>query len=261
MSAIPGQDLSWRGRGSSEIASTSTVALLSHELASELGHLPARKLLEKLIREVFPDRIALVSSFGIEAAVLLHIVAEIDPATPVIFLDTGKLFAETIRYRNTLVRILGLQDVRSIEPDQALLRASDPNGGAWRSNPDLCCHIRKVEPLARSLAGFKAWINGRKRHHGGPRSALPLIEAVDGRIKINALAAWGAEEIEAYFSVHQLPRHPLGDDGYRSIGCMPCSDRVAPGEDIRAGRWRGREKTECGIHQTSSHHFANPREE
>jgi phosphoadenosine phosphosulfate reductase len=217
-------------------------------LAARAEAIMARELLAEMIRNEFPGRIALVSSFGIEAAVLLHMISTIDPATPVIFLDTGKLFGETLRYRTDLVRRFGLADVRTITPDMERLRATDPDGMLWRIDPDRCCSIRKVEPLARALDGFEAWINGRKRHHGAARAALPVIEAADGRIKVNPLANWGGDEVAAYFDAHALPRHPLEADGYRSIGCLPCSDRVAAGEDIRAGRWRGRAKTECGIH-------------
>lgn len=209
---------------------------------------PAAELLRTAIRELFPGRIALVSSFGAEAAVLLHLVAGIDPATPVIFLDTGKLFGETLAYRDVLVRRLGLRDVRGVEPDAEALRVLDPDGTLWLRDPDACCALRKVAPLARALRPFDAWINGRKRHHGGGRSALPAVETVDGRTKLNPLADWGAAEIDAYFEAHALPRHPLVEDGYASIGCMPCTTPVGPGEDARNGRWRGRGKTECGIH-------------
>lgn len=209
---------------------------------------PAAALLAELIRDSFAGRIALVSSFGAEAAVLLHMVARIDRQVPVIFLDTGKLFGETRRYRDLLVRRLDLRDVRTIEADPARLAAVDPDGTLWRSDPDRCCTLRKVEPLARALAPFAAWINGRKRHHGALRAGLPLVERVDGRVKINPLAAWSADDVAQYFTEHDLPRHPLEADGYTSIGCLPCTDRAAPGEDARAGRWRGRGKTECGIH-------------
>lgn len=214
----------------------------------DLADLPPQDLLAEVILRRHRGRIALVSSFGAEAAVLLHMVAQTDPATPVLFLDTGKLFGETHRYRAALVRRLGLSDVRVFEPDPRLIARDDPDGILWASNPNGCCAIRKVEPLQRALTGFGAWINGRKRYHGAARTALPVIEQVDGRVKINPLAQWGAEEIEAYFTAHDLPRHPLVEDGYLSIGCMPCTDRTAPGDDPRAGRWRGQDKTECGIH-------------
>lgn len=196
----------------------------------------------------FAGRTALVTSFGAESAVLLHLVAGIDRATPVIFLETGKLFPETLAYRDLLAERLGLEDVRSVEPDAAALRAADPAGDLWRRDPDLCCRLRKVEPLARALEGFAAWINGRKRYQSEGRSRLPLVEREGGRIKLNPLAGWGEGEIARYFAAHRLPRHPLVAEGYRSIGCAPCTTPAGADEDARAGRWRGTEKTECGIH-------------
>ena len=196
----------------------------------------------------FAGRTALVTSFGAESAVLLHLVAGIDPKTPVIFLETGKLFAETLAYRDLLTERLGLEDVRSVAPDAAALLAADPTGDLWRRDPDLCCRLRKVEPLAQALQGFAAWINGRKRYQGAGRSHLPLVEREGGRIKLNPLANWAAEEVARYFAVHRLPRHPLEAQGYRSIGCAPCTTPTDSDEDARAGRWRGIEKTECGIH-------------
>jgi phosphoadenosine phosphosulfate reductase len=208
----------------------------------------AATLLAGMVREFAGKRIALVSSFGTEAAVLLHLVAQADPGTPVVFLDTGKLFGETLRYRDTLVKRLGLTDVRTNEPDPAALAAEDRDEVLWMRDADACCRIRKVEPLARALEPFAAWINGRKRFQNNDRAAIPPVEWDGQRIKVNPLAEWTPRDIAAYFARHDLPRHPLEADGYRSIGCMPCTDRVAPGEDPRAGRWRGREKTECGIH-------------
>lgn len=197
----------------------------------------------------FAGRIALVSSFGAESAVLLDLVAQVDPALPVVFLDTGKLFGETLRYRDKLVSRLGLTDVRVIRPDPAAVAAADPDGILWTQNHDRCCHVRKVEPLARALAPFDAWISGRKRFQGATRAALPRVEADGRRVKINPLADWSRADLDRAFADRDLPRHPLEEDGFLSIGCMPCTDRVAPGEDIRAGRWRDNAgKTECGIH-------------
>jgi phosphoadenosine phosphosulfate reductase len=227
------------------IAATRTAA---ERLEALYGALPAEDILVTAIGSLFPGRIALVSSFGADAAVLLHLVAEVAPATPVIFLDTGKHFPETLRHRDKLVSRLGLTDVRSVKPDPARLGIADPDEGLWLRNPDLCCRIRKVEPLARALHGFDAWITGRKRFQGALRSALPAFEADATRIKINPLATWSKADVEAYAAEHDLPAHPLVAQGFRSIGCMPCTDRVADGEDERAGRWRGSEKTECGIH-------------
>jgi phosphoadenosine phosphosulfate reductase len=199
--------------------------------------------------ERFPGTIALVSSFGAESAVLLHMVAMIDRATPVIFLDTGKLFPETLQYRDTLVRRLGLRDLRVARPDPGSLARADSAGTLWQSDPDLCCWQRKVEPLDAALAGFKAWITGRKRLHGGARGELATIETgPDGRIKVNPLAHWSERDVAAYFANNDLPPHPMTARGFRSIGCAPCTRAVRPGEPPRAGRWAGRAKTECGIH-------------
>ncbi|MDJ0949535.1 MAG: phosphoadenylyl-sulfate reductase [Alphaproteobacteria bacterium] len=207
-------------------------------------------LLEGMIKHEFPGRIALVSSFGTEAAVLLALAAEVDPALPIIFLDTGKHFGETLRYRDQLTQQLGLTDVRSVGPDPLGVRREDQDGMLWSRDPDACCFLRKVLPLRRALEGFDAWITGRKQYQGGLRRDLSTLEAEDGGIKVNPLAKWTADRIETEFAARGLPRHPLEADGFLSIGCMPCTDRVAPGEtqDRRAGRWAGRDKTECGIH-------------
>lgn len=207
-----------------------------------------REFLAAVIGGRYAGRTALVTSFGAESAILLHLVAGIDPRTPVIFLETGKLFAETLAYRDLLLARLGLADVRSIRPDAAALLAADPAGDLWQRDPDRCCHLRKAEPLERALRGFAAWINGRKRYQARTRSELPLVERVGGRIKLNPLARWTPEQIEGYFAQHRLPRHPLEALGFRSIGCEPCTTPVSSDEDARAGRWRGTEKTECGIH-------------
>ncbi|MBX6324255.1 MAG: phosphoadenylyl-sulfate reductase [Rhodospirillaceae bacterium] len=229
-------------------AAVDPVAERVRRLTRRYGGLETRALLSALIRDEFPGRIALVSSFGTEAAVLLHLVATVAPRTPVIFLDTGKLFGETLRYRDALVARLGLTDVRSVRPDERDLAAGDPEGVLWSEDPDRCCFLRKVLPLRRALAGFDAWINGRKAYHGGLRTGLPLIEAADGRVKVNPLAGWSRAEIGAHFARHGLPHHPLEADGFTSIGCLPCSSRAQPREGLRAGRWRGLGKTECGIH-------------
>jgi phosphoadenosine phosphosulfate reductase len=194
------------------------------------------------------EHLALVSSFGTESAALLKVMADVDPAIPVIFLDTGWLFEETLAYRDTLVATLGLRDVRSIKPDQEVLRREDQNRELWFSDPDACCRIRKVEPLQRALGPFKAWINGRKRFQGGLRAAIPVVEDDGIRLKFNPFANVAHEEIQAIYTLAKLPPHPLAASGFLSVGCMPCTTRTSPDEDARAGRWRGRAKTECGIH-------------
>jgi phosphoadenosine phosphosulfate reductase len=206
------------------------------------------EIIEAALQTVGRDRLALVSSFGTESAALLKVMADVDPAIPVVFLDTGWLFEETLAYRDTLVARLGLRDVRSIKPLEQALTREDPDRELWFSDPDACCRIRKVEPLARALAPFSAWINGRKRFQGGLRAELPVVEEDGARLKFNPFANVAREEIEAIFRRADLPQHPLVASGYRSVGCMPCSSRTAADEDARAGRWRGRAKTECGIH-------------
>jgi phosphoadenosine phosphosulfate reductase len=218
------------------------------ELFLRYGDLPTARLVAAAIR-VFAGRIALVSSFGADAAVLLHLVASADRHTPVILIDTGKLFPETLAYRDRLVTQLGLTDVRAVGPSPAALAAADPDGTLWRRDPDRCCALRKVAPFAAALEGFEAWISGRKRFQGAARASLPLFERdAGGRIKVNPLAAWSPVDIAAYFAAHELPEHPLVAFGYASIGCLPCTEPVATEDDARAGRWRGRAKTECGIH-------------
>jgi phosphoadenosine phosphosulfate reductase len=200
------------------------------------------------LRAVGRERLALVSSFGTESAALLKVMADVDPAIPVIFLDTGWLFEETLAYRDTLIAALGLRDVRSIKPLEETLSREDPDRELWFSDPDACCRIRKVEPLARALAPFSAWINGRKRFQGGLRAAIPVVEQDGIRLKFNPFANVAREEIEAIYAAAKLPPHPLVASGFLSVGCMPCTSRTSPDEDARAGRWRGRPKTECGIH-------------
>jgi phosphoadenosine phosphosulfate reductase len=189
-----------------------------------------------------------VSSFGAESAALLHMAARVDRAIPVLLLETGMLFPATIAYARELAGHLGLSDLRLIRPDRAGLRAGDPDGRLRHHDPDACCTLRKTLPLERALAGFDAWITGRKRYQTGDRAALPLFEAEGGRVKLNPLADWDAGRIRGYMDAHRLPLHPLLPENFPSIGCAPCTTPVAPGEDPRAGRWRGTEKSECGIH-------------
>lgn len=217
-------------------------------LDAELAPLDTPALLRTVIEELFPGRIALVTSFGADSAVLLHMTAQIDKATPVLFIDTHVLFEETLAYRERLVAHLGLENVIVIDPEPTLLAAEDPENFLWASNPDRCCEIRKVLPLAGALDSYDAWITGRKRFQARTREALALFEAEGGRIKVNPLAPWTASQISGYLDTHALPRHPLVAQNYLSIGCIPCTSPVKPGEDARAGRWRGRGKIECGLH-------------
>ena len=221
-------------------------------LDAALCRRPAVEALSEAARR-YRRRIALVSSFGTQSAVLLHLVATADPTIPVILVDTGKLFDETLQYREALRRRLGLTDLRRIGPAPGALAAQDPLGGLWAFDPDACCALRKALPLARALEGIDLVITGRKRHQTAARRRLPLAEAtVDGRLRLNPLADWDDAAIEAYRQAQALPAHPLAAAGYASLGCRPCTDRVGAGEDPRAGRWRGRGKTECGMHPAAA---------
>lgn len=208
-------------------------------------------------RMAFAEDLAIVSSFGAESAVLLHMASQVDRTIPVLFLDTGHMFADTLAYRDTLTTLLGLTNVRTVQPDPRARDARDPDNGLWAQDTDACCALRKVEPLERALTPYCAWISGRKRYQAITRTALQVVEVEDGRVKINPLADIGPAEIEGWMRAHKLPPHPLQAIGFASIGCMPCTSRVRPGEDPRAGRWRGSAKTECGIHAPHAHRPAD----
>jgi phosphoadenosine phosphosulfate reductase len=212
------------------------------------GHLPPERIIELVVRDHFAGEIAAVSSFGADSAVLLNMIAGIDRSLPVIFLDTGKHFEETLSYRDALVADFGLSDVRVIAPDEAALERLDPDGKLHQSSTDSCCEVRKVEPLARGIAPFRAWFTGRKRFQASTRAALPVFEPVGVRIRINPLARWSTADQADYMRTHALRENPLVAYGYLSIGCFPCTRAVQPGEDARSGRWAGQAKTECGIH-------------
>ena len=220
-------------------------------LASEFesfNNLSGSELLGALIGSPDFGRIAVVSSFGVDSAVLLSLVAEIDSSLPVIFLNTGKHFSETLAYVEKLAAEIGIEDLRIQRPDLNEIHIHDHTGDLWQSSPDACCNLRKTLPLEKALEGFDSWISGRKRHHGGDRSGLQSVEWMDGRYKINPLAHWTPEQIREEFNRRNLPPHPLVEQGYPSIGCAPCTRAIRSGEDLRAGRWAGQEKTECGIH-------------
>jgi phosphoadenosine phosphosulfate reductase len=225
---------------------------LLHSAAATLDRMldraPPADIIAEALRSAPDRRLAAVSSFGTESAVLLKFVADVDPAIPVLFLDTGWLSEETLDYRDTLVRRLGLTDIRTLNPDAGTLQNGDPERDLWSRDPDACCRIRKVEPLARALHGFDGWLNGRKRFHRNERRGLAVVEADGPRLKFNPLANLTQAEVREIFDEFDLPRHPLERFGFSSIGCMPCTSRTQPGEDARAGRWRDRGKTECGIH-------------
>lgn len=221
-------------------------------LNARFAGVDAGAMLAEILAEGSLGRVGVVSSFGTESAVLLHLVAKANPATPVIFVDTLKMFQETLNYRDELTVLLGLTNSSVVQPDPAVLAAKDENGLRWSWDPDGCCEIRKVEPLKRAKQGLDAWISGRKAFQSVTRQNLPRFEVEEGRLKINPLGDWTKADLEAYFEEHKLPRHPLEAQGYLSVGCEPCTSTVKPGEDPRAGRWRGWDKTECGIHSPNN---------
>ncbi len=218
------------------------------DLVKAYGHLDSPDLLDAMINGEFRNRIALVSSFGAESIVLLDMVARVNPATPVIFLNTQKLFGETVSYRDRVAEELGLTNIITVKPAPEDVAREDQNGLLWTRDTDACCDLRKVRPLARAMNKYDAWITGRKRFQTAERGSIPLIEQDGSKIKINPLAHWTQQQLDQIIADKGLPRHPLVDQGYPSIGCMPCTARVEAGQDRRMGRWAGQGKTECGIH-------------
>jgi phosphoadenosine phosphosulfate reductase len=239
-----------RGLRPQAAVDTAMVAAQLAELQTKAKDRDAHGILELALTGNFKGKTAVVSSFGAESAVLLKLVADIDPNTPILFLNTGKLFGETLRYRDRLQDVLGLGDVRSLSPSLETRNAKDPDGTLWSRNADACCDFRKTIPLARALEPFAAQVTGRKRFQTKERADMQPVEFFDGRYRFNPLWQWDLHQLEAFTERHNLPRHPLVEDGYPSIGCMPCTRRVQAGEDYRAGRWAGLDKDECGIHLT-----------
>jgi phosphoadenosine phosphosulfate reductase len=219
----------------------------SNAVVEQYAGIEGRDLIRRVIAD-HPGRVALLSSFGAESSVLLHMVSEVQPNLPVVFLDTLKLFPETILYRDQLIRELGLTDLRIVKPDDGDLNRSDPSSNLHDRDTDLCCHIRKTVPMAAAMESFDVVISGRKRFHGAARSDLQFVSGQDGKLKVEPLAAFSAFDLFNYMQKHHLPSHPLKLRGYGSIGCMPCTTVGGSDEAPRAGRWEGTEKTECGIH-------------
>ncbi|WP_171179337.1 phosphoadenylyl-sulfate reductase [Ruegeria sp. HKCCD8929] len=230
--------------GRDRSALTEKVAALN----ARFRHHSAHDVMHGALEEA--GRIALVSSFGAESVVLLHMAAVIDKATPVLFIDTQMLFTETLVYQQEVSERLGLRNVQIIRAADEDLDRDDPYGALHLRDTDACCVLRKTIPLQRALSGYDGWITGRKRFQSGTRAAMEFFEVEDGtgRIKVNPLAHWAPEDVRAYMEENRLPRHPLVAKGYPSIGCAPCTSPVKDGEDPRAGRWRDENKEECGIH-------------
>ncbi len=219
------------------------------DLNARYANHSAISVLQRALTDPQVGQIAMVSSFGAESVALLHMVSVIDRSVPVLFIDTEMLFPETLDYQRDVATSLGLSDIRVIRPDRASVFVDDPANDLHTTDPDACCHLRKIAPLKEAVAPFDAWITGRKRFQGGQRAGLEFFEDEDGaRIKVNPLAHWAKDDVQDYILNNRLPRHPLVARGFLSLGCEPCTTPVAAGEDERAGRWRGQTKDECGIH-------------
>ena len=217
-------------------------------LGAAYGELAGEELIRAFAEKEFSGRIAVASSFGAESAVLLNLVARVDPGLPVLFLETGMLFDETLQYVDRLRDHLGLRDIRFLKPETDLLQWQDPHRDLWITDPDRCCNLRKAHPFKTALQEFDCWISGVKRAHGGVRAGVEKIEIEDGRFKLNPLAEYTADDVAGAFDTWRLPRHPLGVRGYTSIGCVPCTRMSREGDTPRAGRWARANKSECGIH-------------
>jgi phosphoadenosine phosphosulfate reductase len=216
-------------------------------LNAELRGKSPQEIIRTALRE-FGRRLTYVSSFGAESAAMLSFIAEVDPGMPIVFIDTGMHFHQTLQYRDSLSAHLGLTDVRIFHPVKDEVKVVDPKGVLNKTDPNACCEVRKVRPLAPALEGVDAWITGRKRFHGGGRARLPVIEYFEGRFKVNPLAEQTLEDLQALVAERHLPPHPMVEEGYPSIGCWPCTVRPVDPNDIRSGRWVGFSKEECGLH-------------
>ena len=227
--------------------------LKARQLAASLNRqyhgVDSEEFLRAIIEDEFPGRVAIVSSFGAESALLLALAARVKRDIPIIFLDTGHHFPETLAYRDLVQRRFGLTGLRTVKAGAPALAGRDPDAELWQFDTNACCGLRKVEPMQDAIHEFDALISGRKGYHGALRSFMPRVEAVDGLIKLDPIADWSPERVEEAFEALDLPRHPLIARGYRSIGCRPCTAPTSDALDPRAGRWVGQGKTECGIHR------------
>ena len=231
-----------------ELASNEAPEERIQRLNKELREASAQTIIRAARKREFGDKICYVSSFGAESAVMLALIADVDPSFPVLFIDTGMHFHQTMQYREQLIEHFGLTGVQTVIPDEQERLIEDPKNTLWKSDPDVCCELRKVRPLEPALKGFDAWITGRKRFHGGERMRLPVFEYTGDKYKVNPLASWTPDDVDLFFRVRNLPPHPMVEQGYPSIGCWPCTQPSQDASDPRAGRWAGQNKTECGLH-------------
>lgn len=233
------------------MAANTSTAIALEERARALNEvfagLTAQQMLGRLLRGNAAGRVAVVSSFGAEAACLLKLVAEKDPATPVVFLDTRKHFSETLRYVDDLMDQLGMTTLVRARPAPARLEVEDPDGLLHRRDSDRCCYLRKTMPMIGVLKNYDCVLTGRKRFQTGMRAEMAIVEVQESWLRVNPLADWSRDQVLQFLADHDLLDHPLVSQGYASVGCEPCT---VPSEDPRAGRWAGSDKTECGIHVT-----------
>lgn len=224
-----------------------TLAALATDAGRALEGAPADEIV-RWAAATFGPRFCATSSFA--DAVLVHVVARAAPGTEVLFLDTGLHFPETLAVRDQVAATMAVR-VRSIRPGLSVGQQDGRYGPRLFSrDPDECCALRKVEPLERALAGYDAWAAGLRRDESPQRANTPVVhfEAARGKVKVNPLAAWTQEDVQAYISRWDIPVNPLLRQGYASVGCWPCTRRAGAGEDPRAGRWPLFDKTECGLH-------------
>ena len=244
-----------------ELTRLSSVA---EKLSGAWEHLSAQEVLSEILTgNAFIKNPALVSSFGADSAVLLHMASTLDTNTQIVFLDTGFHFSETLSYRDRLTKAFGLTNVRIASVDPIAVKRLDAQRRLHLSAPDSCCQLRKVSVLDRHLRMNDAWISGQRRSQVSTRSSIYVVEVDEarGKLKFNPLANWSQSDMAAYKAKYSLAEHPLTAKGYLSIGCAPCTGVVKAGEDARAGRWRGQSKLECGLHNrpniiASSEHVA-----
>tara|TARA_X000000950_G_scaffold118865_2_gene148998 strand:- start:4701 stop:5384 length:684 start_codon:yes stop_codon:yes gene_type:complete len=204
--------------------------------------------IEILIKKIFLNKSAYVCSFGSESAVLLDMISKINNNFPIIFINTHKLFKETLDYKEILKRIFNITNIIEVFPSNLNIKNYDHNSDLWKKNPDLCCNIRKVLPLENALKNYEAWFSGRKGFHSESRKKKKIIELENNKYVVSPLLKWDQEKINEYFNDNKLVRHPLFNQGYLSIGCETCTSK-SKSSDFRSGRWTGTSKTECGIHK------------
>jgi phosphoadenosine phosphosulfate reductase len=237
---------------------------VAERLSGAWQHLSTQEVLAEILTgNAFIKNPALVSSFGADSAVLLHMASTLDTNAQIIFLDTGFHFLETLDYRDRLTKALCLTNVRTATVDPIAVKRLDAQRRLHLSAPDSCCQLRKVSVLDRHLRMNDAWISGQRRDQASTRSSISVVEVDEarGKLKFNPLADWSQSDVAAYKTCYELPDHTLTTNGYFSIGCAPCTSAVKEGEDARAGRWRGQSKLECGLHNrpniiVSSEHVA-----